>query len=173
MSVRRPALVFAVLAASVGLSAPAGAQEADGRSAKARIAERLEDFALSMSVRLALAADPRTLPFELDVSARGGVVHIEGDVPQDDRRTVAVVALGVAGVRAVRRVDARPAPPPATGGAGPGEGPPLVRASFHVVERGDTLFALAERYGTTVGEIVRLNGLASTTIVAGRRLRVR
>ena len=173
MPVRRPARALAVLAALAALPAPAGAQEADARSAKARVAERIEDFALSMSVRLALAADPRTLPFDLDVSARGGVVHIEGDVPEGDRRTVAAVALGVPGVRAVRRVDAPRPAPPAASPAAPGEGPPRPDASFHVVERGDTLFTLAQRYGTTVEDLRRLNGLASTRIVAGRRLRVR
>jgi LysM repeat protein len=43
--------------------------------------------------------------------------------------------------------------------------------STHVVRRGDTLFSIARRYGTTVSAIVRANGLANANyIYAGQRL---
>ena len=45
---------------------------------------------------------------------------------------------------------------------------------YHRVERGETLFSLARRYETTVGEIQRLNRLgSSTTIEIGQRLRMK
>ncbi len=45
---------------------------------------------------------------------------------------------------------------------------------YHTIRRGDTLGALARRYGTTVTNICRMNGIKSTTILRlGRRLRVR
>ncbi|SDE46566.1 Cell wall-associated hydrolase, NlpC family [Thermus arciformis] len=40
----------------------------------------------------------------------------------------------------------------------------------HVVAPGDTLFSLAQRYGTTVEELMRLNGLASADLKVGQRL---
>ena len=44
----------------------------------------------------------------------------------------------------------------------------------HTVRVGDTLYSIARRYGTTVAELQRLNGLGeSTQITLGRRLRVR
>ncbi len=45
---------------------------------------------------------------------------------------------------------------------------------YHTIRKGDTLGALARRYGTTVGNLCRLNNMKSTTILRlGRRLRVR
>lgn len=41
------------------------------------------------------------------------------------------------------------------------------------VVRGDTLYGLARRYGTTVDRLKSLNGLRSNTIYAGQQLRVR
>jgi lysophospholipase L1-like esterase len=43
----------------------------------------------------------------------------------------------------------------------------------HVVQKGDTLSKIAKRYGTTVGRLVALNGIANpNVIVVGRRLRL-
>lgn len=45
---------------------------------------------------------------------------------------------------------------------------------YHKIRSGDTLGAIARRYGTTVSNICRLNGIKSTTILRiGRSLRVR
>jgi murein DD-endopeptidase MepM/ murein hydrolase activator NlpD len=45
---------------------------------------------------------------------------------------------------------------------------------FHTVRRGETLGALARRYGTSVSAICRHNGIRSTSIIRiGQRLRVR
>ena len=45
---------------------------------------------------------------------------------------------------------------------------------YHKIRSGDTLGALAIKYGTTVSNICRLNGIKSTTILRiGRTLRVR
>jgi len=47
-------------------------------------------------------------------------------------------------------------------------------AQTHVVAPGETLFAIAKRYGTTVEELARLNGLEDPSrIRAGQVLRVR
>lgn len=45
---------------------------------------------------------------------------------------------------------------------------------YHTIRSGDTLGAIARKYGTTVTRICQLNGIKSTTILRiGRRLRVR
>lgn len=43
----------------------------------------------------------------------------------------------------------------------------------YLVRRGDTLSGIAQRHGTSVATLRRLNGLKGTTIFAGQRLRVR
>ena len=43
---------------------------------------------------------------------------------------------------------------------------------IHVVQRGDTLFDIAQRYGTTVAEIQAANELVDTRINAGQELRI-
>lgn len=46
--------------------------------------------------------------------------------------------------------------------------------TYHIIRSGDTLYALARRYGTTVPAICRLNNIsASSTLKVGRRIRVR
>lgn len=45
---------------------------------------------------------------------------------------------------------------------------------YHTIEKGDTLFSLARKYGTTVQEIRRLNGMgADNKIEIGQRIRVK
>ncbi len=49
--------------------------------------------------------------------------------------------------------------------------PPV--ACVHVVQRGDTLLAIARRYGTTVDALVRLNGLKNPNVlIVGQKLKV-
>ncbi|MBN1136005.1 MAG: LysM peptidoglycan-binding domain-containing protein [Anaerolineae bacterium] len=43
---------------------------------------------------------------------------------------------------------------------------------FHTVGRGDTLYGIAARYGTTVAAIMRANGLQSSIIYVGQRLAI-
>lgn len=45
-------------------------------------------------------------------------------------------------------------------------------AATHTIVRGDTLSGIAARYGTTVPALMSANGLSSTTIYAGRVLRI-
>ena len=46
-------------------------------------------------------------------------------------------------------------------------------AAYHTVIKGDTLYSISRRYGTTVDEIIRLNLLSNTTISIGQILRVK
>jgi LysM repeat protein len=50
---------------------------------------------------------------------------------------------------------------------------PPASAQYHTVQRGDTLFGLARRYGTTVSNIKSLNNMTDNQINVGQRLRVK
>ncbi len=55
-----------------------------------------------------------------------------------------------------------------------GRGKSSSSSKIHVIRRGDTLGAIARRYGTTVNRICKLNGIrANTTLRLGRRLRIK
>ncbi|MDF1826136.1 MAG: LysM peptidoglycan-binding domain-containing protein [Verrucomicrobiales bacterium] len=45
-------------------------------------------------------------------------------------------------------------------------------ADYHKVVSGDTLYSLSQRYGTSVNELKRVNGLTSDSIRTGQSLRV-
>jgi membrane-bound lytic murein transglycosylase D len=74
---------------------------------------------------------------------------------------------------------AEPAPRPAAGAHAHAEKPaprpapePRVPA-VHVVKRGETLFAIAERYNLEVSDLRKLNRLRKSAIVPGQRLKLR
>ncbi len=50
--------------------------------------------------------------------------------------------------------------------------PSLHQPLYHSVEKGDTLYNISKRYGTTVDSIIKLNNLTSNTIRIGQKLRV-
>ena len=59
-----------------------------------------------------------------------------------------------------------PSPKPSTAATKP---TPVIR---HTVVKGDTLYSLSRRYGTSVGAIQRANGISGTLIRIGQRLRM-
>ncbi len=44
---------------------------------------------------------------------------------------------------------------------------------YHIVQKGDTLYSLSKRYGTTVQQLQKWNGLSDYTIKVGQKLRVK
>ena len=46
------------------------------------------------------------------------------------------------------------------------------KLSYHTIKSGDTLSSIAGRYGVSVKDIQRWNGLSSTKIAAGKRLKI-
>jgi LysM repeat protein len=72
-----------------------------------------------------------------------------------------------------------PTPPPSTDTGTTPTNPtdtkpnPPANATFHTVIKGDTLFSISRRYGITVDELSRLNGLTGTVISIGQVLRVK
>lgn len=60
----------------------------------------------------------------------------------------------------------------AAGGAAPTSEPAVAATQYHKVSTGDTLFALAARYNTSVDDLKRVNGLTSDSIRVGQSLRI-
>ena len=163
--------------------------------AQATFADRVDDLRRAAAVRAALAEDAQTRRYDVGVAAEGGVVVLTGVVGSAAARERAeALARAVRGVRAVQnglRLDGEPvAEPRAAPAPVAGEGPPAaepVRSEvapetpapsdpgpvYHTVRRGDTLYSIARRYGTSVPALQRLNGLRTTDIRIGQRLRVR
>ncbi len=80
--------------------------------------------------------------------------------------------------RGVRGVAATPAPAPAAAvtpaPAAAAATTPAAAPEFHTVQPGDTLWALADRWGTSVDALVQLNGIANRDLLRiGDTLRIR
>ncbi|OZC04079.1 LysM peptidoglycan-binding domain-containing protein [Rubricoccus marinus] len=167
----------------VASGAPAVAQSLPARSLQAGMA----DLRLATAVRLALVADLRTRTLDVEVAARDGVVTVTGindeayqsvaaQVARANPRVRGLQGLGAAGLNAAPP-EARSAGATAEGAAGDVAAPAPVQISeqprTHTVRRGDTLYGIAREYNTTLDELVRINGLRSTDIRIGQRVRVR
>jgi membrane-bound lytic murein transglycosylase D len=50
---------------------------------------------------------------------------------------------------------------------------PEPRPAFHVVKRGETLFAIADRYGLEVKDLRKWNKLRKNAIQVGQKLRLK
>ena len=50
---------------------------------------------------------------------------------------------------------------------------PTTAVAFHQIKKGDTLFAIAKAYNTTVDELIRLNNLDGNRIKEGKKLKIR
>lgn len=50
---------------------------------------------------------------------------------------------------------------------------PAATVSTHTVQRGETLFSIANRYGLTINELRDLNGISGNSIRSGQKLRVK
>lgn len=83
---------------------------------------------------------------------------------------IPTVAPTVAPTAVPAPVPAKPAPAPDPGYVYGGGG---CRNVSYVVQRGDNLFRIALRYGTSVASIARLNGISNTALInTGRRLTI-
>lgn len=49
---------------------------------------------------------------------------------------------------------------------------PKPKSTVHTVRKGDTLYGLAKRYGTSVGAIQRSNGISGSTIRIGQKVKI-
>jgi len=94
-------------------------------------------------------------------SPRGGAGSVIGHGEYSSRKVDPKLDMGTLRTQVERLL--------AGGGGGAASG----GEQWHTVAPGDTLYAIAKRYGSTVGEIERLNGLTGGLIRPGQRLRVK
>lgn len=90
---------------------------------------------------------------------------LRGDilVTRTKGHTVVVLSNGAKAAGSV------PAVPAASAAPAPDKSPVL-----HVVKKGDTLYAIAKKYGTSVNSLVQLNGIANPNrIYVGQKIRVK
>lgn len=128
--------------------------------------------ALALLVALATpvaAAQPTPGPTTYVVRAGDTLFRIsrESGVSVAELRRLNGLADDRIAVGQTLRLTSLVARPPA--GTGP---PPAGARGTHVVRAGETLYAVARRYGTTVDELRRLNGIVGDNVAAGRRLTV-
>lgn len=148
--------------------------------------EELEQARLLSRVQVALVQDAALRAFSFRLSAEDGVATVSGIVETAEQRDrVAEVVGGQDGVeRVVNQVRVageasggaselpRVETEPAAEEAEP-EPEPEPQEVYHTVRSGDTLIAIANRYGVTVSQIRQLNGMRGSRIRAGQRLRVK
>ena len=110
----------------------------------------------------------QTLLVPSEVAAQGGIRLASLDIPDASEPDTPSIST-----RRATRVSQRP--------ARQGQDIVVVRSATgnrsanvrtHTVKGGETLFALAKRYNTSVDELRKLNNMKSNTLVRGKRLRV-
>lgn len=150
------------------------------------LAEKLDMARIETQVEIVLAEDAELRAFTFYPTFADGTLTLTGRVENDTQRgRVGELVQAVEGVTSVvnsvvvgeaRVVDLRdlPAAPEAAADSSAEliEAEPEPEPVYHTVRRGDTLGAIARRYGVSVRQIQRLNGLRGTNIRVGKRLRV-
>lgn len=156
------------------------------------VQQRVEDAALAARVKTALLENRELRPFAFDPSVTSGRVTLAGNVAtRDQGRTAADVAADVEGVDGVRNrltvngqqvawnasssgdddpqqvasSETSAAPGPSDGSA-PGD-------TYHTVQTGESLWAIAREYDTSVSRVRELNNLRGSNLQAGKRLLVK
>jgi LysM repeat protein len=131
-------------------------------------------------VKQALIQKQRLRAFDLQPRAERERVTLRGDVNTVDQyETAGRTARRVEGVGAVANeltVDGRPVAdrrPQAAPGSGAPKNGGGDGAVYHMVRTGDTLWNIANQYGTSVQRIQVLNDLHPDALRPGQRIRVR
>jgi nucleoid-associated protein YgaU len=171
--------LLALLILCAALTGPAAAQSLD---------EALEEARLVSRIKIALAEDDALRAFTFEPTADDGVVTLRGTVrtAAQKRRVdelvgaldgvervvndVQVAAGQHRGASELPPVEPEPEPVAEEEESEPESEPEEV---YHTVRRGDSLIAIARRYGVSVDEIRRLNGIRGSNIRIGQRLRVK
>lgn len=149
--------------------------------------EKLDEARLLSRIKVALVQDEALRAFTFRLAAAEGVATVAGTVETGEQRDrvaevvgaqdgvervvndVRVAGSGAAVASELPRVEAEPEPEAEESEPEPEPEPQEV---YHTVRSGDTLIAIANRYGVTVSQIRQLNGLRGSRIRAGQRLRV-
>lgn len=148
------------------------------------LAEKLADARLAARAEVALAQDAALRAFTFRPTSEAGVLTVVGVVATEEQRgRVAEVVSRIEGVtQVVNNVQVTGTagqavlPADTTGASGSKEEPapePEPEALYHTVRSGDTLGAIAQRYGVAIRQVQQLNGLRGSQIRVGQRLRVK
>ena len=98
----------------------------------------------------------------------GNYVEAWADKPARQHRWAIKPAPAEPAAQLVARKDPPVQPKPRPASPKPASKPTI----RHTVVKGDTLYSLGRRYGTSVGAIQRANGISGTTIRIGQKLRI-
>lgn len=156
---------------SVASSSPSPASSSSADDDRT-VAQRLEDASVAARVKQALVQNRRLRRFAFSPSATDGRVTLRGDVNTSEQHRLAErIAQRQRGVAAVTNqvtVDGRVV----SEADDAGEATEAGDATYHTVQRGDTLSEIAQRYGVSPRQIRALNDL-SGALQPGQEIRVR
>lgn len=168
--------------------APAATETSGNASAPAEgnrpLAEKLEDARVETRVKQALVQQRSLRVFPLQPAVTDGRVTLRGDVnTRDQYDEAARTARRVEGVTAVQNdltVGGEPVTPEASANEeeAAAEGrtnQETVSAAgvYHTVQTGESLWTIAQQYGTSIQRLRALNDLRSDGLQPGQRIRVR
>jgi len=144
---------------------PSPSPSEDNRS----VSQRLADASVAARAKQALAGNRTLRRFEFAPSVVRGRLILRGDVDtREQYREAERVVSALSEVTAVtNRVTVKGRP---VSGA---DEDAAAEATYHTVQRGDTLSEIARRYGVSVRQLRSLNDLASSSLRPGERIRVR
>lgn len=150
------------------------APDRDNRS----LGQKLDDARLEARARQALVGTPALRVFDFRLRAVGDHVTLAGDVNTPDQyRTAEQTVARVAGVDSVTNeltMDGRPVTEERLAAASERDAEEDGDAAvYHTVRRGESLWRIAKRYGTTVQRLRSINGLRGGALRPGQRIRVR
>lgn len=136
------------------------------------VEQRLQDASRAAQITQALVRERSLRVFDIEVQVVGRTALLQGDVNTKAQHTRAArTARNVSGIEAVQNeltVGGQPIEALTESKAGE------TTAVYHTVERGETLWDIAEAYNATVDRLRQLNdGIRSSGLQPGQRLRVR
>ena len=153
-----------------------GTSEAANRS----LDDKLEDARVEARVKQALVQERSLRVFEFEVAVARGRVTLQGDVnTRDEYDEAARTARRVEGVAEVQNdvtVGGEPVPeeaPAEDQDAGSETEENNAEAVYHTVDTGDSLWRIAQQYGTSIQRLRALNDLSGGSLQPGQRIRVR
>ncbi len=127
------------------------------------VAQRVRNRALATQIMLALSNVSALRAYLPMIVVQEGVIVLRGTVPSEQlRQQILQVVNRVAGV--ARVIDELVVEMPEK---------TFPLPAYHTVRPGETLWDIARRYGLSITQLRRLNGLRTNVIRPGQRLRVR
>ena len=153
-----------------------GASDSGDRS----LDEKLEDARVKARVQQALVQERSLRVFEFEVTGARGRVTLQGDVnTRDEYDEAARTARRVEGVAEVQNNITVGGEPVSEGqsaeerAAASGTENGNTEAVYHTVGSGESLWRIAQQYGTSIQRLRALNDLSGGSLQPGQRIRVR